>query len=301
MSGLYNTTLSVLSINGTNIELNGGVRNTDFDSGGGISISPGDGVGSDMGKGGACTILGGTGDGDGGGGLISISGGTSGNDVFADGGILILSGGNSVGTFGVGGDIKLITGSGDTNGKLQFFIGGDGTGATRYIWPTASPTVGQALISSTVVGTNPIVSTMTWANPGYASARLTNNLTTNPIKDIVWDAGIKTSIIALNTSTGIFTLTASRNYLLTTTIRFFGGTGAGNFGVAWVDTSNVILTPFVQVIGYTSSSGDVQTITCTGIYTPSADIGVKVRITLAGNAGTQTITDNGTSVVITEL
>jgi hypothetical protein len=301
MSGLYNTTLPVLSINGTNIELNGGVRTAGFASGGGISISPGDGVGSAVGKGGACTILGGPGDGSGSGGLISISGGTSGTDLFADGGILILSGGNSVGTGGIGGDINIITGSGSTKGKLNFFIGDETTGAIKYIWPTASPTAGQALISSTVVGTNPIVSTMLWSSPAYAYARLSGS-TLTPVKDLIWNTDVVTSSISLNTGTGVFTLTGGKTYLLTTTLLYYGVNGPGIFGFCWVDTSNNVLANFQRTRVFTVGLNNAtQTGICTGIYTPSVTGGVKVRIVLAGNANNQTIRDEGSSAVITEL
>jgi hypothetical protein len=301
MSGLYNTTLPILAINGTNIELNGGVRTAADPSGGGISISPGDGVGSAVGNGGACTILGGPGDGSGSGGLISISGGTSGTDLFADGGILILSGGNSVGTGGVGGDINIITGSGSTKGKLNFFIGDETTGAIKYIWPTVSPTAGQTLTTSSVVGTNPIVSTMGWNRPGYAYARL-SAVTLTPIKDLIWNTSVVTSSISLNTGTGVFTLTGGKTYLLTTNLIFYGVNSDGDFGFCWVDTSNNVLPNFQRTRVFTVGLNNAtQTAICTGIYTPSVTGGVKVRIILAGNQGNQTIRDEGSAAVITEL
>jgi hypothetical protein len=301
MSGLYNTTLPVLSINGTNIELNGGVRTAGFASGGGISISPGDGVGSAVGKGGACTILGGPGDGSGSGGLISISGGTSGTDLFADGGILILSGGNSVGTGGVGGDINIITGSGSTKGKLNFFIGDETTGAIKYIWPTVSPTAGQTLTTSSVVGTNPIVSTMGWDSPIYAYARLSQT-TLTPLKDLIWNTSVVSSVITVNVANGVFTLKGGKTYLLTATLLFWGLNGPGNFGFSWVDTSNNILPNFAQTRGQSvGTQNATQTVICTGIYKPVADTGVKVRIVLPGSANNQTISNEGSSAVITEL
>jgi hypothetical protein len=301
MSGSYNTTLPILSVNGTNIELNGGVRTAGFASGGNISIRPGDGIGSAVGNGGGCTILSGTGNGGGSGGLVSISAGTSGTDLFADGGILILSGGTSAGTAGIGGDVNIVTGSGTTTGKLNFFIGGDTTGAIKYVWPTVAPVANNKLVISSVVGTNPVVSTMAWDSPIYAYARLSQT-TLTPLKDLIWNTSVVSSVITVNVSNGVFTLVGGKTYLLTATLLFWGLNGPGNFGFSWVDTLNNILPNFAQTRGQSvGTQNATQTVICTGIYKPVVDTGVKVRIVLPGSANNQTISNEGSSAVITEL
>jgi hypothetical protein len=131
---------------------------------------------STNGIGGSLVIEGGNGTGNGTGGVLEFVGGNTGNGTTGNGGELKFVGGNSVSTngnggevivnsgngagTGTGGDITLITGGGVASNNFQFFIGGVGVGADRYIWPVLTATAGQRMVITGVSGTNPTTLTM---------------------------------------------------------------------------------------------------------------------------------------------
>jgi hypothetical protein len=136
-----------------------------------------------------------------------------------------------------------------------------------------------------------------------------NRITSNQsvvLNDTVIYNSIGAGNIPYNISTGIFTLTAGKTYNLfaASKVRNDGTGGTGRYvQFEWVDAvSNVILPGLKQGVSVMATSvlNESATDSAGGIYTPSTNQTVKVRIT--GLDGTNVQLDFGrTSAVITQL
>ena len=108
-----------------------------------------------------------------------------------------------------------------------------------------------------------------------------------PAGDLIFNR-INSGNILLNTSTGVFTLTAGKTYELESAL-YHSGAPNGYISYQWVDNTNVAI-PGSQLAhnfssNYTNTEGS-QPIAKT-IFTPSSDIQVKLRIiTVIGGTAT---------------
>ena len=145
-------------------------------------------------------------------------------------------------------------------------------------------------------------------NPDYINAgrRTSDQTSAGNGSDIIFNSSIVSSGISLNTSTGVFTLTAGKRYRLFAELSFtLFSTTSGFIVYDWVDaTTNTRLdTSGVSAGVGEAINRDVNEFNATSttlIYTPTTNQTVKVRIVDAN--GTVTVrADIGTKAIIEQL
>ena len=145
-------------------------------------------------------------------------------------------------------------------------------------------------------------------NPDYIHAgRITSDQTgIGAGSDVIFNSTVVSSGVSMNTSTGVFTLTANKTY------RLFGSVSFVNFSSAtgwliyqWVDaTTNTALDTSGISVGVAEAlNRDISEFNATSaqlIYTPSTNQTIKLRITDGG--GTATIRSSiGTKATIEQI
>jgi hypothetical protein len=124
-------------------------------------------------------------------------------------------------------------------------------------------------------------------NPDYITAgRITSDQTgVGSDSDIIFNGSIVSSGITLNTSTGVFTLTAGKTYRISATFSWnnFGDTTNGYLIYNWVDaTTNTALDATGSskgvAIPINRNANEFNNSSCNLIYTPSTNQTIKVRV-----------------------
>jgi hypothetical protein len=173
---------------------------------------------------------------------------------------------------------------------------GSGDGRT---WARATLLTPSISIQATATGT---------LNTDYINAgRITSDqIGVGAGSDVIFNRTIVSSGISMNTSTGVFTLTAGKTYRLFGSVSFINFSSAtGWFVYQWVDaTTNAALDTTGISVGVAEAlNRDVSEFNATSatlIYTPSTNQTVKLRITDGG--GTTTIRNAiGTKATIEQI
>ena len=124
--------------------------------------------------------------------------------------------------------------------------------------------------------------------------------------DVIFNSMVVSSGISMNTSTGVFTLTAGKTYRLFGSVGFVGFSSAtGWFIYQWVDaTTNAALDTSGISVGVAEAlNRDVNEFNATSanlIYTPSTNQTIKLRIT-DGNGTTTIRSSIGTKTTIEQI
>ena len=179
-------------------------------------------------------------------------------------------------------------------------------------------TINSASLVTSITNLNTYTSSMnTWTSSLSAIGTLNTDyihagrITSDQVgvgvgSDVIFNSTVVSSGISMNTSTGVFTLTAGKTY------RLFGSVGFVNFSSAtgwfiyqWVDaTTNAALdTTGISVAVAEALNRDVSEFNATSanlIYTPSTNQTVKLRIT-DGNGTTTIRSSIGTKATIEQI
>lgn len=119
-----------------------------------------------------------------------------------------------------------------------------------------------------------------------------NQTTLTGTSDIIWSS-VKSGNIPLNTTTGVFTLTAGKTYDMTAVVRILAGAAGNYLAFEWVDAvSNTALVGgnMGQALPMSFTLNDSPQPTAHIIYTPSSNQTVKVRANAGNSNGTITNT-----------
>ena len=146
-------------------------------------------------------------------------------------------------------------------------------------------------------------------NVDYIQAgRITSDQTSvGASSDIIFNTTIKTNGMSMNTSTGVFTLTANKTYRLFVEISWsnFSDAAGGYIIYEWVDaTTNTALDSTGTAVGVgeaiNRNTSEFNATSATLIYTPTTNQTIKVRI--AGASGTATVRQGiGTKAIIEQI
>jgi hypothetical protein len=253
---------------------------------------------------------------------LTVTGANAGNTIT---GINIVNTGGGGGS-GSGIDFYTYTGAGyppeasiysvdngDYSANINFATKVPGAGANTLAVRMTVASNGNVVIPGNVNVGNVIVNgqptTYGVVNPDYINAgRITSDQTgAGQGSDIIFNGSIVSSGISLNTSTGVFTLTAGKTYQLFAELSFsnFSDTANGYEIYDWVDaTTNTRLSTTGVGAGIgeaiNRNTNEFNATSTTLIYTPTTNQTVKVRIVEA--AGTVTVRANiGTKAIIQQI
>jgi hypothetical protein len=217
--------------------------------------------------------------------VIAYTNQNSGNLMFNANTNIVLEGANSS-IIGTGANNKISIGR-DANSNAQLWVGANAnSNASLYV-------NGSKLEGVTYSGS--YIQAVRNTNQSYTNSTAT---------DVIFNSTVSSSgDIALNTSTGVFTLRANRTYKLSASVNFTGVTTNAYALHEWQTTGGVALASstgqYALPTTYSLGNGQVSMTENTVIYRPTVDTDVKLRFSPT-DTGTGNIL-SGTRATIEEV